>query len=98
MEDFVADEQVQAKFLSVVQGRPGFEQLSHNQCMTHFITHACKLLEISGEGSMDVDHPLEREPIVLFSDNVQDYTADVLYLILPRIMNPYSMYACKCLL
>ena len=47
---------------------------------------------------MDVDHPLEREPIVLFSDNVQDYTADVPYLILPRIMNPYSMYACKCLL
>ena len=42
---------------------------------------------------MDTDHPLEREPIVLFSDNVQDYTADVLYLILPRIMNPYSMYA-----
>ena len=44
---------------------------------------------------MDIDHPLEREPIVLFSDayDVQDYTADVLYLILPRIMNPYSMYA-----
>ena len=36
-------------------------------------------------------HPLEREPIVLFSDDVSDYTADVLYLILPRIMNPYGI-------
>ena len=32
MEDFVADEQVQAKFLSVAQGRPGFGQLSHDHC------------------------------------------------------------------
>ena len=39
MEDFVADEQVQAK-LSVAQGRPGFEQLSHNQCMTLSLMHA----------------------------------------------------------
>ena len=41
---------------------------------------------------MNIDHPLEREPMVFFSDSVQDYTADVLYLILPRIMNPYSMH------
>ena len=38
MEDFVADEQVQTKFLSVAQGRPGFGQLSHDQCMILFIT------------------------------------------------------------
>lgn len=31
MEDFVADEQVQMKFLSVAQGRPGFGQLSQDQ-------------------------------------------------------------------
>ena len=42
---------------------------------------------------MIIDLPLEREPIVDLLDNVQDYTADVLYLILPRIMNPYSMHA-----
>ena len=31
---------------------------------------------------MNSDHPWEKEPIILFSDNVQDYTADVLYYIL----------------
>ena len=35
MEDFVADEQVQAKFLDVAQGRPGFgQQFSRDQCRT----------------------------------------------------------------
>lgn len=36
MEDFVVDEQVQTKFLSVAQGRPGFGQLSQDQCRIVF--------------------------------------------------------------
>ena len=97
MEDFVADEQVQEKFLSVAQGRPGFSgQLCQDQCksITGYYDYNNVLLHLyTAEFSMEIDHPLERDPIVLFSDNVQDYTADVLYLILPRIMNPYGTYA-----
>lgn len=37
MEDFVADEAVQTKFLSVAQGRPGFCQLSYDQRRVLFI-------------------------------------------------------------
>lgn len=37
MENFVADEAVQTKFLSVAQGRPGFSQLSYDQRRVLFI-------------------------------------------------------------
>ena len=72
MKDFVADEQVQEKFLSVAQGRPGFSgQLCQDQCKSITRYHD---YVIASEFSMEIDHPLDRDPIVLFSDNVQDYT------------------------
>ena len=83
----------------LLRRRPGFgQQLSYDQCRTPLhvnksvIDHSCTHNYVSADGSMHIAHLLKRDPVVLFSDWVQNYTANVLYLVLPRMMNPLGLH------
>ena len=47
-------------------------------------------LSEDGDSTELPDHPLLSQPIELFSNCVEDFTADLLPLLLPRVMNPHG--------
>ena len=51
MEDFVEDEHVQQKFISVAQGRPGFGQLQQSRNFYRYSFPLLWLIDLQSYGS-----------------------------------------------
>ena len=87
MEKFVKEAIVVEKFKEASQYRDPQIVPSVGQFCSYMITIA--FLSLFGIMHF-LENPQKKttNPILLFSDNPADYTADVLYLLLPAILNP----------
>ena len=54
------------------------------------VLHCTIEMDVQEERSNDLDHPLLKAPVSLFSADPKAYTATLLRLILPTIMNPFG--------
>ena len=91
MRGFVEDKSVQAKFKETCLSRSVTSLPGPNSGITYNVKHLkLSLLAILGEIDSDDDGEDTKPKIQLFSAHVEDYTGDVLTLLLPRIMNPHG--------
>ena len=92
MSSFINDQDVQEKFKSAAMD--SVLQVSKLTLTHEILINKIKLEETECQThsedpiSLHHLHALEKEPLVLFSDNPSDYTADVLYYILLLLMDP----------